>query len=36
MIIHLYFGLMFFLFLVCLEGIRRLLRRERMARGIRP
>jgi hypothetical protein len=36
MIIHLYVGFMFLLGIGLLEGIRHLLRRERIARGIRP
>jgi hypothetical protein len=36
MILHLYFGFMLVICGGCLEGIRRLLRRERMALGIRP
>lgn len=36
MILHLYFGFMLLLACVLLEGCRRLIRRDRIARGIRP
>lgn len=36
MIIHLYSGFMLLLGVSLLEGIRYLLRRERIARGVRP
>lgn len=35
MIIHLYFGFMLLLAVGCLEGCRRLIRRDRIARGVR-
>jgi hypothetical protein len=35
MIIHLYVGLMLVLCGGCLEGCRRLIRRDRLARGVR-
>jgi len=36
MIIHLYVGFMLLLAVGCLEGCRRLIRRDRLARGLKP